>query len=153
MSKYPWQTEATRNCARWPGAKTVKRDSQSITDNLNEHPENKANDMQYSNICIYTYIQNQFIPWQNFHLGRWREIFFVYLSIYLSIYLSVYGNLYLRIYIYMHMFSIHMYTYRTSGRMMFERFWPGFCTRVESGPFTGQMCCFICCPVCILDAG
>ena len=123
MSKYPWQTEATRNCARWPGAKTVKRDSQSITDNLNEHPENKANDMQYSiiqfiyiyyitymyiyilHICIYTYIQNQFIPWQNFHLGRWREIFFVYLSIYLFIYL------YMETCIYAYIYAYVQYTY------------------------------------------
>ena len=58
MSKNPWQTEATRKCVRCPGAKTVKRDSQTITDNLNPHPENKANDMQYSIIrfIYFTYI-------------------------------------------------------------------------------------------------
>ena len=50
-------------------------------------------------ICIYTYIQNQFIPWQNFHLGRWREIFFVYLSIYLIIYLYMETCIYAYIYI------------------------------------------------------
>jgi hypothetical protein len=124
MSKYPWQTEATRNCARWPGAKTVKRDSQSITDNLNEHPENKANDMQYSiiqfiyilHICIYIYITYMYIyiytepvyPLAKLSLRAMeRDIFCI--SIYLSIYLSVYGNLYLRIYIYAYVQYTYVY--------------------------------------------